>query len=234
MTPRAFVAGATGFVGRAVVQALTARGVATTAHVRPDSRSLEAWRTRLTELGATVDTTPWEATALTDRLRALAPTHVWNTIGTTRRRASADGVAGDIYQAVDVALSRMLVAAAVGSGVWPRLVQLSSIGASATARSAYLKARGQADAAVMASGLPWAIARPSFIVGDGRGDDRRTLEDATATVANGVLRVVGVLGGTRLRDTYRSIDPATLASALVRLGLDDVRDLIATGPDLRG
>ena len=85
----------------------------------------------------------------------------------------------------------------------------------------------------MSSGLPWAIARPSFIVGEGRGDDKRTLEDATAAVANLALGVVGFFGGKRLRATYRSIDPATLAAALVRLGLDDVRDLIATGPDLR-
>jgi len=233
VTPRAFVTGATGFVGRAVVQALVARGVPTVAHVRPDSKKLDAWRGRLGELGATVDASAWDAAAMTAALRAHAPTHVWNVIGTTRRRASADGVAGDIYQAVDVGLTKIVVAAAVGCGARPRLVQLSSIGASVKSSSAYLRGRGQADAAVMSSGLPWAIARPSFIVGEGRGDDKRTLEDATAAVANLALGVVGFFGGKRLRATYRSIDPATLAAALVRLGLDDVRDLIATGPDLR-
>ena len=233
MTPRAFVTGATGFVGRAVVQALVARGVPTVAHVRPDSKKLDEWRRRLGELGATVDTCAWDVAAMTAAMRTHAPTHVWNVIGTTRRRASADGVAGDIYQAVDVGLSKIVVAAAVGCGARPRLVQLSSIGASVKSSSAYLRGRGQADAAVMASGLPWAIARPSFIVGEGRGDDKRTLEDATAAVANLALGVVGFFGGKQLRATYRSIDPATLAAALVRLGLDDVRDLIATGPDLR-
>ncbi|MBK9035673.1 MAG: NAD(P)H-binding protein [Myxococcales bacterium] len=232
MTAGAFVAGATGFVGRALIQALVARGVPTRAHVRPDSRQLTEWRTRFEAMGAIVDTTAWEPAAMTAALRAHAPTHVWNVIGTTRKRAAADRVAGDIYQAVDVGLTKILVAAAVASGARPRVVQLSSIGASTKARSAYLRARGQADAVVMASGLPWAIARPSFIVGDGR-DDKRTLEDASAAVANAMLGVAGFLGARTLRATYRSIDPATLAAALARLGLDDDRDLIATGPDLR-
>ena len=81
--------------------------------------------------------------------------------------------------------------------------------------------------------MPWAIARPSFIVGEGHGDDKRTVEDATAAVANLALGVAGFFGAKQLRATYRSIDPETLAAALVRLGLDDVRDLIATGPELR-
>ncbi|MEZ4402434.1 MAG: NAD(P)H-binding protein [Kofleriaceae bacterium] len=232
MTARALVFGATGFVGRAVVRALVARGVPTRAHVRPDSRALARWQDEFAAVGATVDTTAWDAAALTAAVRADPPTVIWNTIGTTRKRASADGVDGDIYQAVDVALTKLVVAAAVGSGARPRLVQLSSIGASERSSSAYLRARAQADAAVMASGLRWAIARPSFIVGDGR-DDRRRIEDATATVANAVLGVAGLFGARRLRATYRSIDPATLAAALVRLGLDDDRDLIATGTELR-
>lgn len=229
---RGFVAGATGFVGRALVPALIARGVETVAHVRPDSRALAEWKPKFEAMGARVDTTPWQTEAMTARLRQLAPTHVWNVIGTTRKRAAADGVRGDIYQAVDVELTKILVAAAVGAGSRPRLVQLSSVGTSPKASSAYLRGRAQADAAVMSSGLPWAIARPSFIVGEGR-DDRRRLEDTSAAVANAVLGVAGFLGAKRLRDTYRSIEPETLAAALVRLGLDDVRDLIATGPDLR-
>jgi uncharacterized protein YbjT (DUF2867 family) len=48
----AFVLGATGFVGREVVRQLSARGAATVAHVRPDSRSLAEWRDKLDALGA--------------------------------------------------------------------------------------------------------------------------------------------------------------------------------------
>jgi nucleoside-diphosphate-sugar epimerase len=229
---RAFVAGATGFVGRALVQALVARGVETTAHVRPDSGRLEEWRTKLGALGAKVDATAWDADALGATLTALAPTHVFCTIGTTRNRAKADAISGDIYQAVDVGLTRKLVAGAVASGAKPRLIVLSSIGASAKSASAYLKARAQAEQFAIDSGLSWAIARPSFIVGDGR-EDRRRLEDATAAVANGVLGALGALGAKKLRDKYRSIGPDALAAQLVRLGLDETADRVYEAGDLR-
>ena len=49
--PVAFVAGATGFVGRAVVPALRRAGVTTIAHVRPDSARLDEWRKRFASTG---------------------------------------------------------------------------------------------------------------------------------------------------------------------------------------
>ena len=82
--PRAFVAGATGFVGRAVVAALRERGVEVIAHVRPGSAREADWRARFAELGAEVDTTAWEPAAMTATLAARAPTHVFFLIGTTR------------------------------------------------------------------------------------------------------------------------------------------------------
>jgi uncharacterized protein YbjT (DUF2867 family) len=231
-TRRAFVAGATGFVGRALVKALVARGVETVAHVRPDSGRLAAWRETFGAMGAQVDATAWDEAAMAASLTALAPTHVFCAIGTTRQRAKADQVSGDIYQAVDVGLTRTLVAAAVASGAKPRVVVLSSIGAAAKSASAYLRARAQAEAFAIESGLPWAVARPSFIVGEGR-DDKRRLEDTTASVANGVLGVLGALGAKKLRDKYRSIGPDALATALVRLGLDETADRVYEAGELQ-
>ncbi|MBE7453568.1 MAG: NAD(P)H-binding protein [Kofleriaceae bacterium] len=233
--PVAFVAGATGFVGRAVVPALVARGARVVAHVRPDSPQLAAWRERFGALGAEVDATPWAAAALTATLAALAPTHVFGLIGTTRKRARADGVAGDIYETVDLGLTRLLVEAAAAAGTRPRVVYLSSVGASATARSPYLRARARAEDAVRASGLPWVIARPSLIVegeGDGR-DDARPGERVAGVVADGLLAVAGALGARRLRARYRSTTPAVLAAALVDLALDQPAGTIASGDDLR-
>ena len=91
-----FVLGATGFVGREVVRQLCVRGTPTLAHVRPDSKQLEDWRGKLTALGATVDTTPWDVPALAARWKTLAPAQLYILIGTTRGRAKADGVDGDI------------------------------------------------------------------------------------------------------------------------------------------
>ncbi|MBZ0233642.1 MAG: NAD(P)H-binding protein, partial [Deltaproteobacteria bacterium] len=165
-------------------------------------------------------------------MRRAAVTHVLCLIGTTRGRAKADGVAGNIYDAVDYGLTRRLVDAAVGSGAKPRFVYLSSVGASTRATSAYLKARGRAEDAVRASGLPWVIARPSVITGEGR-DDERPAERAAGAVMDGVLSVAGLLGARRLRARYRSTTPDVLAAALVRLALDGAADRVVEGDDLR-
>ena len=232
MAAVAWVAGATGFVGRAVVPRLVARGARTIAHVRPDSSRIDEWKSRFADHGAEVDIAAWTAAAIGERLRATGATHVFCLIGTTRGAAKRDKVEGDIYQAIDLGLTRILVEAAQAAGTRPRFVYLSSVGADAHARSGYLKARGQAEAVVIASGLPYRIARPSFISGPGR-DESRPGERTASVLTDSVLAVAGVLGGKKLRDRYRSTTPDVLADALVRLGFDDGADRIAEGADLR-
>jgi uncharacterized protein YbjT (DUF2867 family) len=227
----AFVLGATGFVGREVVRQLCVRGATTIAHVRPDSRSLADWRGKLAALGATMDTTAWDAAALAVRLRELAIDQLYVLIGTTRSRARADAVTGDIYEAIDVGLTRIAIDAAMASQRRPRVVYLSSVGADPAARSAYLAARGRAEQIVTGSGLPWVIARPSFITGE--RDERRLGERGAAVLSDGVLAIAGAFGGRKLRDAYRSTTPDILASALIRLGEAPDHDRIASGGDLR-
>ena len=227
----AFVLGATGFVGREVVRQLCARGRKTVAHVRPDSKSLAEWRGKLDALGAAVDTTPWDAAALAARLCVLAPAQVYILIGTTRSRAKADAVAGNIYETIDLGLTKIAVDAARAAENRPRLVYLSSVGADASARSAYLAARGRAEQVVTTSSLPWIIARPSIITGE--RDEGRFGERGAAVVGDGLLAVAGVLGGKRLRDRYRSTTPDVLAAALIRLGEAPDHDRIVDGADLR-
>lgn len=109
MSQIAWVAGATGYTGRALVAALRAQGVTTHAHVRPDSPALERWRTQFTALGAVVETTPWELAPLTAALRGCAATQVYGLLGTTRARARAaerSGAAPADYERVDVGLTR--------------------------------------------------------------------------------------------------------------------------------
>jgi uncharacterized protein YbjT (DUF2867 family) len=227
----AFVLGATGFVGREVIRQLCVRGAKTVAHVRPDSKALDDWRTRLGELGAAVDTTPWQVDALAARFRTVAPAQIYVLIGTTRSRARADAVAGNIYEAIDLGLTRIAVDAAVASGQRPRIVYLSSIGADPTARSAYLAARGRAEQVVTGAGLPWVIARPSIITGE--RDDGRAGERGAAVVGDGILAIAGVLGGRALRDKYRSTTPDILAAALIRIGEAPDHDRVLDGAELR-
>ena len=227
----AFVLGATGFVGREVVRQLCVRGTKTYAHVRPDSSKLAEWRSKFAEVGAEVDATAWDAAALAARWRELAPAQIYVCIGTTRNKAKSDQVQGDIYEAVDLGLTKLAVDAARASEQKPRIVYLSSVGADANARSAYLRARGKAEDVVKNSGLPWVIARPSIITGD--RDDSRIGEKTAGVVGDGLLAVVGVFGGKKVRDRYRSTTPDVLASALIRIGESPEHDRILDGAELR-
>lgn len=227
----ALVLGATGFVGRDVVRQLCIRGTRTIAHVRPDSARLDEWRTTFAGLGASVDTTPWSASALAVRIRELEPAQIYLLIGTTRSKAKAEAVEGDIYDKIDLGLTRLTVEAATGSERTPRLVYLSSVGADRGARSAYLSARGKAEDVIRASKLPWVIARPSIITGE--REDGRLGEKSAAVLGDGLLSLVGVFGGKKVRDRYRSTTPDVLASALIRLGEAAEHDRVVDGADLR-
>ena len=224
--PSAFVAGATGYVGREVVRVLAQeRSIATVAHVRPDSSRLAEWRDRVAAAGASVDTTEWDEVAMTDTLTRLRPTMVFALLGTTRSRGrdAATRGATETYETVDYGLTSLLVRAATAAaretGVAPRVVYLSSAGVSASTRNAYLAVRWRAEQELRASGLPFVIARPGIITGPDR-DEARPLERAAAVVADALLAVAGALGARGLRERYRSTTNTVLAQALVRLALD--------------
>jgi len=219
--PTAFVAGATGYTGREVVRVLRDSGVSTVAHVRPDSPRLAEWRARFGALGAEIDTTPWDAEAMAATLARVKPTIVFALLGTTRRRArkAAERGATESYASVDHGLTRLLLDAAVTSGAQPRFVYLSAAGVREGTRNAYLDARARVERALRASGLPFVIARPSFVTGPDR-DEPRPLERSAAIVADAALGLAARLGARRLAARWRSITGTALADALVRLALD--------------
>lgn len=230
--PVAMVLGATGFVGREIVRQLGVRDTRVIAHVRPDSKELDRWRTTFTEQGAIFDATPWDQAALAERMKISAVTHLYLAIGTTRAKAKADAISGNIYETVDYGLTKLAADAARDSGMHPRIVYLSSIGASPESSSQYLAWRGKAEQAVVDAGLDYVIARPSII--NGERDSLRLGEKAASIVGDGVLAVAGLFGGRRLRDKYKSTSPDVLASALIRLGEADGHPRqIAEGAELR-
>lgn len=247
MTSTSFVVGATGFVGRHLVAQLATRGGATFAHVRPDSPQLEQWRARFAKEGGTTDSTPWEVSAMAERLAELRPAAIYICIGTTQKRAKEDAATGNPYERVDYGLTKVMADAArraselVGSsdgGYRPRLVYLSSIGADAKARSEYLSWRGKAEEAVRDSGLPWMIAQPSFITEsssapDGARDQGRPVEKAAAVVGDCALTALALFGARKLRAKYRSTTPDVLAAALIRLGEAPEAGRVAVGDELR-
>jgi uncharacterized protein YbjT (DUF2867 family) len=226
----AYVLGATGFVGREVVRQLCVRGAKVIAHVRPDSAKLADWRATFGELGAEVDTAAWEPAAIAQALDRTAATELYILIGTTRSKAKADAVDGDIYEKIDLGLTKIAVEAARLAKQPPRLVYLSGIGASASARGAYMRARGKAEDAVRGAGLPWVIARPAIITGD--RDESRPGERIGAIVGDGVLAVAGLFA-KQLRARYRSTTPDILASALIRIAEAPEHDRVFDGAALR-
>ena len=229
----AFVAGATGYTGREVVRALVARGVRTVAHVRPDSRRLDEWRQRFETMGAAVDSSPWGDAEMVNTLSTLQPTHVFSLLGTTRarrRESAARGEAAESYEAIDFGLTAMLIRASVASGSKPRFIYLSALGVREHASNPYLSARWRAESLLRASGLPYTIARPSFITGPGR-DEARPLERVSAAVANGVAAVARVVGADRLAGSLHSLTGAELADGLVRHAFDASAENATVGSD---
>ncbi len=215
-----FVAGATGYTGREVVRVLAARGEPTIAHVRPDSSRVEEWRERFAGMGAEVDAAAWDAEAMTAALRRAAPDRVFALLGTTGKRARGDGMSRvEAYQRIDVGLTLMLLDAVRAAGLRPRFVYLSSVGTSSRSSSMYLKTRAQVEAALSQSGVPFTVARPSFITGAQR-DDERPFERVGAAMTGGLLAVAGALGARRLQARYRPTTNTGLAEALVRAAFD--------------
>ncbi|MCB9729420.1 MAG: NAD(P)H-binding protein [Deltaproteobacteria bacterium] len=233
---RAFVGGATGYTGQAVVERLRALGVETVAHVRPDSRDLAGWRARFEGMGAQVDTTPWDEDAMVARLAELRPTLVFALLGTTQRRMRRDKASGadSSYAKVDLGMTLMLLRGAEATSPAPRFVYLSALGVKPSAPGTYYHARWEVEQALRASSVPWTIARPSFITGSDRGE-RRPLEQGGAVVAAGVLGLAGALGARRFRDRWGPIDAATLAEGLVGAALDPAAEgAVLTSDALRG
>lgn len=216
----AFIAGATGYSGSAVVHELSERGLRAIAHVRSDSPRLAEWRTRFAAVGAQVDSTPWQADALQATFARLQPDLVFALLGTTRARAKRDAAAGhdSTYQSVDYGLSKLLLDVTRVTRPSARFIYLSSLGVSAATRNEYLAVRWKFEQELRASRLDHLIARPSFITGPDREETRPTERIVAATVDR-LLRVVAALGGNALRELYGSLTGKQLARALVNAAL---------------
>ncbi len=219
----AFVAGATGYTGREVVRQLCDAGHEVVAHIRPGSRARARWEPEFVRWGATVDDTPWVDADVAATLARVRPTHVFALLGTTASRGKAEKKQGAeaasvTYDAVDYGLTAMLLRGAESCGTSPRFVYLSSLGVSDTAVGAYMAARAKVERELRASALPWTVARPSFITGDGR-DDPRTTERLGAGLVDGALGALAALGVRGPQARFGSMDNVTLAAGLIRHGL---------------
>lgn len=200
---RAFIAGATGYTGRALVPVLRDRGFDVVAHVRSESAHAATLGPAFLGYGATLDDTPWDSDAWPAMFRRRRPSHVFALLGTTGKRARGEGMRpAEAYEAVDYGLTLKLLTTLVESAVEARFIYLSAAGVRSDSTNPYLRARARIEEALGHTPLPWTVVRPSFITGD--RDESRPVETAGARVADGVLAVAAVLGAQRFRERYRS------------------------------
>ena len=189
MTRTAVIAGATGMVGRQLLDVLLADGtwdevisVGRRAVDREDRR-LEQ---RIVDFGD---------------LDALTPcTDVFSCLGTTIRKAGSQ----DAFRAVDHDAVVALAEAAYRAGA-ERFLHVTALGASPTSRIFYNRVKGETERDVAASGVPTTVAfRPSMI--DGERAERRPAE-AFGLVA---MRAAGPLLGR-----YRPTPVSTIVASMV-------------------
>ena len=182
MARRVFLTGGTGFVGRAVVQALRAEGYAVRCLVRRGSeRDLHGL--------AAVERVEGDVMArqtLDDGMSGCDA--VVHLVGIIRERRAI----GATFERVHVQGTQNVLDAAAAAGV-RRYVHMSALGARPGARSRYHQTKWAAEEAVRSSPLPWTIFRPSIIYG--RGDE-------FVTMLSGMMErlpVVPVVGTGRQR-----------------------------------
>jgi nucleoside-diphosphate-sugar epimerase len=148
-----FVTGGTGYIGRALITALVARGHVVTALVRPASRS------RVPTGATSIGGDPLDAATFVHYLRSdMALVHLVGTPHPDPSKASG-------FERVDLASIKASVEAARRAGI-AQLVYVS-VAQPAPVMRAYVAARAAGEAAIAAAELTATILRPWYVVGPG-------------------------------------------------------------------
>ena len=154
--PRVLVLGANGFIGRHVVRALLAEGVAVVGVRRAapttDAHEPDGVTWKHMQLQTMLESAAWH-----EHLRDTDV--VINCVGILRQRV------GERYDDVHHRMPKALAAACATSGV--RLIHTSALGLHEGAKSRFLSSKLKGEQAIQASGADHCIVRPSLIDGLG-------------------------------------------------------------------
>ena len=194
--------GATGMIGRAIVEACTGReDVRLVAIARREMKLPTGAKMEL----FVADPDHWE-----EVIEAVQPLVMINALGTTRKKSGGDE---DVFRAVDHDLVLAAAQAAHRQGV-QRFISVSSVGAHILAKTFYLQVKGEIERDLAKVGFRRLdILRPSLLRG-ARQDDLRFIERMGIIAAP--------LGNLMLQGNYRkyrAIEAATVADAALALSL---------------
>lgn len=193
--PDALIVGATGLIGRAVIECFGSNPVAVLAR-----REVDGLAVQHKQLVAPPDR--WA-----DIIAAEKPAVLISCLGTTIRQAGSQAA----FRAVD---HDLVLAAARGAkaGGTPHMVLVSSVGAAAKSGNFYLRTKGETEDDLRALGFDRLdLIRPGLLRGDRPGPQR--LGEGIATIAAPLTDAL--LQGSFRR--YRSISSDSVAAAIVAL-----------------
>jgi uncharacterized protein YbjT (DUF2867 family) len=193
--PDALIVGATGLIGRAVIERFGSRPV--TVLARREVEGLAAQHKRLV-----APSERWP-----DMIAAEKPAVLISCLGTTIRQAGSQAA----FRAID---HDLVLAAARGAmaGGTAHMIAVSSVGAAAKSGNFYLRTKGETEDDLRALGFDRLdLIRPGLLRGDRPGPQR--LGEGIATIAAPLTDAL--LHGSFRR--YRSISGATVAAAIVAL-----------------
>lgn len=197
--PDALIVGATGMVGRAVIQHFGSTSVTVLAR-----RAVDGLASHHKQIVAPSER--WADIIAAERTAVLI-----SCLGTTIRQAGSQAA----FRAVD---HDLVLAAARGArtGGTPHLIAVSSVGAAANSANFYLRTKGQTEDDLVALGFDRLdLIRPGLLRGERPGPQR--LGEGLATVA---APLTDALLHGRFR-RYRSISGDHVAAAIVALAGQD-------------
>lgn len=199
---RIALVGATGMIGRAVVEACIGReDVRLVAIARREMKLPIGAKMEL----FVADPAKWE-----EVLEAVKPQVMINALGTTLKKSGGDE---DAFRAVDQELVLEVARAAHRQGV-QRFISVSSVGAHILAKTFYLQVKGEVERDLAKVGFRRLdILRPSLLRG-ARPDDLRFAE-RLGMIASPLGNLM-LQGGYR---KYRAVEADTVADAALALSL---------------
>lgn len=180
-----FVAGATGFVGRHLLESLKESGAPVRCLVRDEKKA-----ERVRAMGCeAVQGDITDESSLKGLLEGVKT--VVHLVGILKEEGRTT------FDAVHVKGTQNLVNEAVAAGV-KRFFYQSALGADPDSRFQYCKTKARAEQIVMEGGISYTIFRPSLIIGEGDGFTLRTRQVLTA----GSVVLVPGKGEARFQPLY--------------------------------